>query len=122
MGSHPINLTLRFILELTALFSMGLWGWKYGEGFQRLLFAFGIPFIAAIVWAVFAVPNDPSRSGSAPVPTPGIIRLFIELLIFTTATWSFINSGFKILGWVFAIIVLLHYVISYDRIIWLLKR
>ena len=93
MGSHPINLAVRFLLEVVALGSMGLWGWTQHGGVGRWLWAIGLPLIAAIVWGTFAVPNDPSRSGEAPVVTSGILRLLIELLIFgigvkTTVTLS----------------------------------
>ena len=68
MGSHPINLALRFLLELSALFAMGVWGWRYSEGWLRFVLALSIPIIAAVLWGTFAVPDDPSRSGGAPIP------------------------------------------------------
>lgn len=58
MGSNPINLTVRFFLELTALIAMGFWGWKQGEGLLRFVLALSIPIVAAVMWGVFAVPND----------------------------------------------------------------
>ena len=82
MGSHPANLILRFLLEIIALISLGIWSWKQSESWFRLVLAIGIPIIAAIIWGIFAVPNDPSRSGAAPVVTAGFIRLIIEFGIF----------------------------------------
>ena len=32
MSAHPLNLALRFLLELAAWASMGYWGWKRGTG------------------------------------------------------------------------------------------
>jgi hypothetical protein len=32
MGSHPINLAIRFLLEVVALTSMGMWGWRASDG------------------------------------------------------------------------------------------
>ena len=32
MSSHPVNLGLRFLLELAALITLGIWGWHMGEG------------------------------------------------------------------------------------------
>jgi hypothetical protein len=122
MGSHTIILTIRFLLEITALFSVGMWGWRQTDGWLRFFLAIGIPVLLAVIWGVFAVPNDPSRSGSAPIVTPGLIRLVIELGIFAFAAWSLYDIGLIKLSWAFAIIVILHYVISYDRIIWLLSR
>ena len=47
MGTNPINLTVRFLLELTAYIAMGFWGWNQGKGTLRFALAFGIPVIAA---------------------------------------------------------------------------
>jgi len=122
MGSHPINLAIRFLLEITALVSMGLWGLRQGEGFTRFLLALGIPILAMMLWGVFAVPNDPSRSGKAPIATPGILRLGLEIIFFIVSIWMLINVGFIELGWFFGIIVAIHYIASYDRVFWLIKQ
>ncbi|MEZ4964579.1 MAG: YrdB family protein [Saprospiraceae bacterium] len=122
MGSHPINLALRFLLELVALISFGVWGWKQTDGWLRFVLALGIPIILAAIWGVFAVPNDPSRSGAAPVVTPGIVRLLLELTFFAFATWCLKDIGFTKTSAIFGIIVIVHYIISYDRIRWLLAH
>lgn len=122
MGSHPVNLVIRFLLEIAVLISTGMWGWNQDDRWFRLVFAIGIPLILATIWGTFAVPGDPSRSGSAPVPIPGIIRLILELGFFTFAVWSLHQIGYIRPGFVFGIIVVLHYVVSYDRIIWLVRN
>lgn len=122
MGSHPINLALRFILELSALMAIGNWGWKQNDHWFRFILAVGIPVIVAVIWGTFAVPNDPSRSGAAPIVVPGIVRLAIELAIFAFASWALHNSGSERLSWILGIIVVLHYIISYDRIMWLMRQ
>jgi len=122
MGSHPINLTLRFILEMAALIAMGVWGWRQGEGWIRILLAIGIPIVAAILWGTFAVPDDPSRSGKAPIVTPGIIRLILELAFFAFASWALWNEGFVGFSWALGIVVILHYIVSYNRVLWLIKK
>lgn len=122
MGSHPINLLFRFLLELMALIIMGLWGWKQSQGITAFLLALSLPILLALIWGVFAVPDDPSRSGKAPIVTPGIIRLVIELLIFITAAWALYDMGYTMICIVFGILVGLHYIISYDRVIWLLSK
>jgi hypothetical protein len=121
MGAHPLNLALRFLLELAALASMALWGWQRGEGWTRFLFALLIPIVAAALWGTFAVPGDPSRSGAAPVPVSGILRLAIEALVFGVGCWMLRDAGVPRAAGVLAAIVLAHYVISYDRIRWLLQ-
>ena len=122
MGSHPLNLTLRFLLELSAIIAMGYWGWSQHEGLSRWLWMIGLPLIAAILWGTFAVPNDPSRSGYAQIPTPGVVRLLLELLFFAIGAMALIASQKISFGFVFAVTFMFHYIISYDRILWLLKH
>jgi len=119
MSSNPINLTLRFLLELSALFAMGVWGWQKGEGFMRFVLAIGIPLIAAAIWGIFRVPNDP---GAAPVAIPGVMRLMYEVVFFGFASWALMDVNYVTLGWGMAIIVIIHYIISYDRIFWMIKK
>ena len=122
MGSHPINLALRFILEITALISVGIWGWNKGDGFLKLILGIGLPILLGAIWGIFAVPDDPSRSGQTVVVTSGIIRLAIELGIFAVATLAIYNHGQQKFSYAFAIIVVIHYLMSYDRIIWLVSN
>ena len=122
MGSHPINLAIRFALELSALLSMGLWGWRSGSGWLRFALASLVPLVAAVLWGTLAVPDDPSRSGAAPIAVPGVVRLALELGIFAFAAWALHDSGFTRASWMLGIIVALHYLASYDRILWLVSR
>jgi hypothetical protein len=107
---------------MSALVSVGIWGWKYSDGWLRYPLAIGIPIVFAVIWGTFAVPNDPSRSGEAPVITSGLIRLVIELVFFAIATWSLYDLGLNKESLAFGIIVVLHYIISYDRILWLMSQ
>lgn len=122
MGSNPLNLAVRFLLELTALAALGWWGWHQGKGVLRFVLVLGIPVLAAVLWGTFAVPDDPSRSGAAPVPVPGVVRLALELVIFGVATWALFATGLSAMGWILGLVVIVHYVISYDRIIWLIAQ
>jgi hypothetical protein len=122
MGSHPLNLGIRFLLEITALVAVGMWGWKQSDSWLRILLAIGIPVILAVVWGIFNVPGDPSRSGEAPIVTPGIMRLLIELSIFAMATWAIYDLGHLKTSIILGVIVVLHYTVSYDRITWLLNH
>ncbi len=123
MGSHPVNLIVRFMLEVTALISCGIWGWNQGKNeLIHYILAIGIPILMAFIWGTFAVPNDPSRSGKAPVVTTGFIRLLIELLFFGFATWALYSLDHVSLSYVFGITTLIHYLASYDRVKWLLSR
>mgnify|MGYP006302733779 CR=1 FL=1 len=122
MSQYPINLGIRFVLEVTALTTFAIWGWNNGPGWWRVAAAIGLPVFFAAIWAVFAVKDDPSRSGKTVVPTKGFIRLFLELLFFGLASLALFDLGFNVPGLVFSILVLLHYAFSCDRIIWLLRQ
>lgn len=122
MATHPVNLAARFLLELAALAALVVWGWTQHEGFWRFAWAIGLPILAAAAWGTFAVPDDPSRSGKAPVAVPGLVRLLLELAIFAAAVWAFLASDWNQAGVALAVLVLLHYATSYDRILWLLRR
>ena len=123
MGSNPLNLAIRFLLELAALTAIGVWGWQYdNETWLRIILALGLPFIAAVIWGIFNVHNDPSRSGAAPIIVPGIVRLTLELLIFSLATWALYELAYTQLSWLLGSLVILHYLVSYDRIFWLIKQ
>jgi hypothetical protein len=121
MGFHPINLAFRFVLELCALAALAYWGWTQHSGLLRYLLAAGLPLVAAVMWGTLAVPGDRSRSGKAPVPVPGMLRLLLELAFFAVAAWLLYNAGQATLAWIFGAAVVLHYILSYDRIAWLLR-
>jgi hypothetical protein len=122
MGTHPLNLAVRFVLELAALYALGLWGWRHGDGVWRFVIAAAIPLIAAALWGTFAVPGDPSRSGSAPVPVAGLLRLALELGFFASATLAFYDLEYTVVTMVFGAAVVIHYALSSDRIAWLISR
>jgi hypothetical protein len=122
MAYHPINLGVRFILELAALAAMAYWGWQQSDGILRFVLAIGVPILAAVLWGTFAVPGDRSRSGRAPVPMPGIIRLALELAFFGFAVWALYDAGLVISSIGTGVIVIIHYAVSYERIGWLLRQ
>jgi hypothetical protein len=122
MSQNPINLTVRFLLELVGLYAFGLWGWTQHTGIMRFLLVIGLPLIAATLWATFRVPADASANGKAPVPVAGWLRLLLEVIFFTSAAWCLFNSGATNAGYIFSAVALIHYLLSYDRILWLFKQ
>jgi hypothetical protein len=122
MGNAWWNLTLRFLLELAALLGLGIAGWGLSEGWWRWLLALALPLIAAALWGTFAVANDPSRSGRAPVPVPGTVRLVLELVILFGGAACFYAAGYKTTAIVVALLIALSYAFSRDRLQWLLKQ
>ena len=121
MSQNPLNLAARFILEILALVAFGAWGRAQSQGALGLILMILVPLLAAIAWGTFNVKGDPSRSGKAPVPVPGIVRLLLELVFFGLATLALFSLN-PTCGWIYGLVVLAHYILSYDRILWLLKR
>jgi len=122
LNIYSANLVLRFLLEILTLILLAILGWNLGDGFLRLVFSAGLPIIAAALWGLFAVPDDPSRSGKAPIPIPGLLRLLLEGSFFASAVWALRileQSAWAIL---FALIVCVHYGLAYKRFVWLLRR
>jgi hypothetical protein len=119
MSNNPINLALRFILEILALVALAYWGWTQHTGLGHILWTLALPILAAVVWGIFRVPNDP---GKAPVAVPGAVRLVLELVIFGAAVMALYKSDLILLSNIFGLLVMAHYLLSYDRIIWLIKH
>ncbi len=116
MSNNPLNLTLRFALEIAGLFAFALWGWTQHVGVLRYLLAIGAPLAAAILWGVFRA-EEPLGPQKPPVTIPGALRLALEIAFFGLAVWAFYAAGRPIWGLVFALLVLFHYLISYDRVV-----
>jgi hypothetical protein len=122
MSQNPINLGIRFLLELAALAALAYWGWTQHTGILRYLLAIGLPSLAAVMWGTFRVPADASANGKAPVPVAGWLRLSLELVFFTSAAWCLFDAGAMFAGYIFSGVALIHYLVSYDRILWLFKQ
>lgn len=119
MSRHPLNLALRFALELAALFACAYWGWTQHEGVWRILWGVGLPVVAALIWGVFRVPGD---DGKGLLDVPGSVRLLTEWALFALAVVLYGAAGRYTAASMMALLVLLHYMASYDRVAWLLKN
>lgn len=122
LSHHPLNLALRFALEVAASITLGYWGWHQAEGPLRLMPAILLPLAAAALWSIFRVPGDATASGDAPVAVPGPVQLALELGLITFAAWGLANVGRPVIALFLAGTTLLHYVVSYERILWLLQQ
>ncbi len=123
MGSHPLNLGFRLVLELAALVGLGFGGYALAwAGWGAVVLTIVPPVAAAMVWGTFAVPEDPSRSGRAPVPVSGRVRLVIESVVFAAAAAAFLLADMPVAVAVLGVGVIAHYALSLDRIRWLLEQ
>lgn len=120
MSDNPINLALRFLLELGAVLAIAYWGLHQTTGALRTILAMALALVVAAVWGTFRVPDDPSASGRAPIRVPGPVRLLIELALFGFAVWALLNREATSLALALGGFVVVHYLVSYDRVLWLL--
>lgn len=112
MNTHPVNLLLRFLLELVMLAILAYWGYHHFAGWQGIAAAIAFPLLAAICWGIFRIPNDPRP---APVAIPGPLRLLLEWVLFASAVWALEDLGYDTGAWLLAGILVAHYLVSYDR-------
>lgn len=120
-GFHPANLAFRFVLELAALIALGVGAFNVASGGAAWALAIGVPLVAAAVWGRFNVPGDRSRSGEAAVAVSGATRLFIEFGVFAAAVAA-VFSASPVAAVALVAGVAIHYLLSRDRIRWLLAN
>ena len=107
---------------MSTLVTVGFWGWHLSTTWLRYPAAFGIPLLLAICWGTFAVPNDRSRSGKAPIPTSGRIRLLLEVVFFSAGSVALFDLNLFLLGAANTLFVVLHHVLAIERIKWLISN
>ncbi|MEQ8673187.1 MAG: YrdB family protein [Aggregatilineales bacterium] len=122
LSIHPLNLAVRFLLEVGAMIALGAWGATLADGFLSTVMMLVVPSIGAGLWVTFNVPGDRSRSGGAPVPVPGIVRLGVEAIIFGGAVFALNAVDRPTWALIFAVVTVIHYAMSYERILWLVRR
>lgn len=119
---NPINLAVRFVLEIGALIALGAWGATLADGFLSLVMALIVVTVAALLWGFVGVPGDRGPNDNPRVRVPGVLRLMIEGLIFGGAVLALIAVDRPTWAMIFAVVTVIHYAISYERILWLVRR
>ncbi|WP_406272918.1 YrdB family protein [Nocardia sp. NBC_00881] len=122
MSLNPVMLAARFLLELVAVASFGVFGWRAFDGPWKFLLVVALPVVAAVVWGIFAVPGDPSRDGQPKVAVSGSTRLVIELTVLGGGALALQSAGLPSWGVAFAVLVIVYHALAYDRVVWLLGR
>jgi hypothetical protein len=119
----PWLLHLRVALEVGSLIALGAWARRTaGNGGVGWAAAIGVPLVVAVLWGTFAVRGDPTRSGNAPVPVPGSLRIACEMAVFfcaaaalaSLAWWDWFD------GFVAGFVV--HHAGTRARILWVLRQ
>jgi hypothetical protein len=119
---NPVNAGFRFLLEVAALVVYGMWGYSREGVLPGLVLAILLPLGMMVLWGVFAVKDDPSRSEKTVVPTPGILRLLLEFILLGAAVIMLTDMGRNVLALLLALALILHYLLSFRRVAWLLKQ
>ncbi len=116
------NLYLRFGIELMAL--GGIWAGASVAATSRLRWLLVVTglLVAVILWGVFNVPDDPTRSGKAPISVTGWVRLFIELVVLGAGLWGWLSSGRVDIAVVYAMALAVHHAASLPRLRWLVAQ
>lgn len=120
MGAHPLNLALRFLIEVGGLLFVGSWAWNRAAPDLRVLAAAVAITGGFLLWALFGVPADPTRVGRELVTVAGPTRLIVEVIFFTAALAAAHRVAGRRLAAAFATAVAVHYAASFDRIRWIL--
>ncbi len=118
-----VQASLRAALELIAWLAPAWWVASLFEGTLASWAGGALGLLVPVgLWITFNVPGDPSRSGKAPVPVSGRVRLAVELLVFAGGAAALVGVGRWGAAVVFGALVVFH-VISYrERLGWLLAR
>ncbi|TFD06705.1 DUF2568 domain-containing protein [Cryobacterium sp. TMT1-2-2] len=97
---------LRFVLELFAFVSLGIWGFvAWPLPWPGILFGLATPAFAILVWALF-------RSPRAVFRLDPFGKAVIEIAIFGSAALAWWDLGFPIITVIFAVVATASGVIS----------
>jgi len=111
-----LNLVLRFLLELFAVFTFGYWGYlAWPFPWPGVLFMIGTPLFAIIVWGLF-------RSPKARVPLDPVGRGIVEIGVMGSAVIAWAMLGEPIVALVFGVIALVSGTLNLRREIALERR
>ena len=119
MSTNPLNLALRFLLELFMLAVLAWWGYHRFAGWHGIVACIAFPALAAMLWGIFRIPNDPRP---APVAIPGPLHLLLECALFAWAIWALEDLGHDTIACFLAGVLVAHYLISYDRTVPMLRN
>jgi hypothetical protein len=101
------NDVVAFLVELTALALIGLWGYRAGGAlWAKVVLAIGLVLVASVAWGLFAAPRARFR-----IP-------WVTLLVKVVVLGAAVAAGFTILPLVWAVVfgavVVLNLVLMYS--------
>lgn len=99
--------------------ALGVAGGSLTDGVVRWLAAIALPLVAAALWGVFRVDND---GGRPVVRVAGPLRLLLETLLFAAATAGLTLAGRPTAAAVLGGLTALHYLLSWDRVLRVMRQ
>lgn len=123
-ASHNIGIpdVVMFVLEVAMWGAFAWIGWQVGSGATRWLFALVFGLGAILLWGIFRTPGMPPAGKPGVLPTPGPVRLILEVGLFALAGYGLWATGSRWAAetlWTFAVLT---YILSFSRIRWLLDH
>lgn len=116
------QLAIRFGLEVGSLIAIGRYAGGLSRGTWSYIAALGAPALVALIWGTFAVRGDPSRSGNAPIPVPGALRLALELAVFLGGAAALAARQSWVAFALFMAVFVVHHAMTTERLSWLLRQ
>ena len=96
-SSVGFNDILRFLLEIFAIISLGIWGfvaWPFG---WNIVVGIGAPVIAIVLWALF-------RSPRAVLRIDPFGKAIVEIVVMAAAAYAWWDLGQPVIAIVFALV------------------
>lgn len=100
-------MSIRFLLELTALISLGYWGFKISATtFVKVCLGIGLPLITAIIWGAFGSPKAPWQ-----ISKP--LQWALLFTIYLLSAFALFSSGKKHLCIIFLLTAAVNSILMY---------
>ncbi|UFS59405.1 YrdB family protein [Subtercola endophyticus] len=108
-ATQPVRIgpldVLRFLLELFAFFTLGLWGFVAWPPFLNVVFGIGAPLFAIVLWGLF-------RSPKAVIRIDPFGKALVEIVIMGSAALAWLVMGQWLVAIVFGVLAVVTGVIS----------
>lgn len=95
--SIGFNDVLRFLLELFAFVSLGIWGFVSWPFPWNIAVGIGAPLVAIVLWALF-------RSPKAVLQVDSYAKALIEIAVMATVAYAWWDLGQPIIAIAFALV------------------
>ncbi len=102
------NDILRFVLELFAVVTLGIWGFVAWPLPWNIVFGIATPVVAILLWALF-------RSPKAVLHVDAFVKALVEVLVMGAAAFAWWDLGQPAVAVVFAVIATVSGVINGRR-------